>query len=184
MTELIIGGARSGKSAYAEQLALEAEGQGQRVTYLATGQGGDEEMARRIAHHQTRRPTRWKLKEEPLRLADALREEAAPNVCLLVDCLTLWLNNLLFAGQAAIQAEAGEEPTCPVWRNETVSFLELLPRLPGRVILVSNEVGWSIVPATRLARFFTDAQGRLNQQTAALCERVTLVAAGLPLRLK
>jgi adenosylcobinamide kinase/adenosylcobinamide-phosphate guanylyltransferase len=184
MTELIIGGARSGKSRYAEQQALAAERQGLRVTYIATAQARDEEMARRVARHREHRPAHWQLREEPLRLARLLQAEAAPEACLLVDCLTLWLSNLFFAGQAVAQAEAGQALDCPVLRGERQAFLETLPQLPGRVILVSNEVGWGIVPTERLSRCFADEQGRLNQQVAAACERVTLVAAGLPLRLK
>jgi adenosylcobinamide kinase/adenosylcobinamide-phosphate guanylyltransferase len=184
MAELIIGGARSGKSAYAEAQALAAERQGLRVTYIATAQAGDAEMAARVARHQERRPARWQLREEPLRLAGLLAEIAAPDACVLVDCLTLWLSNLFFTGQAAAGLAVGKAPDCPLLRGEIATLLALLPRLPGRVILVSNEVGWGIVPEERLARFFADEQGRLNQQVAAACERVTLVAAGLPLHLK
>jgi adenosylcobinamide kinase/adenosylcobinamide-phosphate guanylyltransferase len=113
-----------------------------------------------------------------------LHELAAPDTCVLVDCLTLWLSNLLFAGQAARQAEAGEPVSCPLFDNETAALIELLPQLPGRIILVSNEVGWGIVPMHPISRLFADEQGRLNQQVAAACDQVTLVAAGLPLSLK
>ncbi|MDR2165463.1 MAG: bifunctional adenosylcobinamide kinase/adenosylcobinamide-phosphate guanylyltransferase [Zoogloeaceae bacterium] len=184
MAEFIIGGARSGKSAHAERLAREAEATGIRVVYLATAEARDDEMARRIAHHRARRPARWTTREAQLHLAATLRAEAAPRVCVLVDCLTLWLSNLFFAGQAADQASAGAMTDCALLAHETAALLDLLPRLPGRVLLVSNEVGCGIVPADPLARAFTDAQGRLNQQVAACCERVTFMAAGLPLRLK
>jgi adenosylcobinamide kinase/adenosylcobinamide-phosphate guanylyltransferase len=166
MLELILGGARSGKSRLAEARAKEG---GLPVTYIATGQALDEEMAARIAHHQSRRPQEWPTVEVPLRLAAALANEAAPDRCLLVDCLTLWLSNLLLAG-----AEGEEVP----------ALLEALPALPGRVILVSNEVGWGVVPANALARRFTDEQGRLNQRVAALCDRVSLTVAGLAVELK
>lgn len=165
MRELVIGGARSGKSAYAERAALDSA---LPVVYLATAQALDAEMAQRIAHHRARRPAGWRSVEEPVALADALAREAAPEACVLVDCLTLWLTNVLLAGR---EAEVGR-------------FLAALPTLPGRIILVSNEVGWSIVPENALARRFRDEQGRLNQRVAALAERVTLVAAGLPLVLK
>ncbi|MGB4468441.1 MAG: bifunctional adenosylcobinamide kinase/adenosylcobinamide-phosphate guanylyltransferase [Azovibrio sp.] len=184
MAELIIGGARSGKSAHAERLALQAEAQGYQVIYLATAQAGDGEMVRRVAHHRQRRPAHWLTLEETLHLARALEAQATPATCLLVDCLTLWLTNLFFAGQAGLQAEAGEALACPLLRGEIQALLEVLARLPGRIILVSNEVGWGIVPMERLSRAFADEQGRLNQQVAAVCERVTLVAAGLALRLK
>lgn len=184
MAELIIGGARSGKSLHAERLAREAEATGARVIYVATAQAGDGEMARRVAHHRERRPVHWQTREEPLALAALLAREAGDDTCLLVDCLTLWLTNLLFAGRGAAQAEAGEALDCPLLAGEIRTLLDTLPQLPGRVILVSNEVGWGIVPMERLSRLFADEQGRLNQQVAAVCGRVTLVAAGLPLVLK
>lgn len=165
MIELVIGGARSGKSGFAERQAQES---GLRVVYLATAQALDAEMAARIAHHRARRPAGWRGVEEPVALADALAREATSDACVLVDCLTLWLSNVLLAKR---------EP-------EIDKLLDALTALPGRVILVSNEVGWGIVPENALARRFRDAQGRLNQQVAALADNVTLVAAGLPLVLK
>jgi adenosylcobinamide kinase / adenosylcobinamide-phosphate guanylyltransferase len=181
MNELIIGGARSGKSLLAERRARDS---GLKVVYLATAEVRDDEMARRIAHHRARRPADWGCVVETLHLAERLRQLAAPDTCLLVDCLTLWLSNLLFAGQAAQQAEAGEAIACPLLRDETTALVDTLPQLPGRVILVSNEVGWGIVPMHPVSRLFADEQGRLNQRIAAVCEQVTLVAAGLPLLLK
>ena len=165
MIELVIGGARSGKSAHAEARARTS---GLKVTYLATGEARDAEMGARITHHRARRPAGWRTVEEPLLLAAALRRAAAPDTCLLVDCLTLWLTNVLLAARDA----------------EIDRLLDALPELPGRIILVSNEVGWGIVPENALARRFRDEQGRLNQQVAALADRVTLVAAGLALPLK
>jgi adenosylcobinamide kinase / adenosylcobinamide-phosphate guanylyltransferase len=181
MKELILGGARSGKSLLAEKRAAQS---GLPVIYLATAQAGDGEMSRRIAHHRARRPATWGCSEEPLNLATRLQTLARPETCILVDCLTLWLSNLLFAGQAAAQAEAGEAIDCPLFTAETQALIELLPQLPGHIILVSNEVGWGIVPMHPVSRLFTDEQGRLNQQVAAACDHVTLVAAGLPLALK
>jgi adenosylcobinamide kinase/adenosylcobinamide-phosphate guanylyltransferase len=181
MIELILGGARSGKSALAEQRAEES---GLAVTYVATGQAGDAEMARRIAHHRSRRPPHWTLVEEPLHLAATLAEHAAPDRCLLVDCLTLWLTNLLYAGSAARQVEAGEEVECPLLAFETAALLDTLPQLPGRVILVSNEVGLGIVPLGAVTRLYVDDAGRLNQAVARIAQRVSFVAAGLPLELK
>lgn len=181
MKELILGGARSGKSLLAEKRAAAC---GLRVVYLATAEARDGEMARRIAHHRERRPTDWGCAEETLYLAAKLRELATPDTCILVDCLTLWLSNLLFAGRAATQAEAGEAIACPLFDGETAALIETLPKLPGRIILVSNEVGWGIVPMHPVSRLFADEQGRLNQRVAAVCDEVTLVAAGLPLTLK
>lgn len=170
MIELILGGARSGKSLLAEKRALESA---LAVTYLATAQAHDDEMAQRIAHHQARRPAAWELIEEPLHLAATLQAMAAGERCLVIDCLTLWLSNLLFAdtdGQLLAQ--------------ETAALLDVLPRLPGRVILVSNEVGLGIIPLGDITRRFVDEAGRLNQRVAAVAQRVTFVAAGLPLELK
>ena len=181
MKELILGGARSGKSLLAEKRAAES---GLRVVYLATAEACDGEMARRIAHHRERRPSHWGCAEEKLHLAAKLRELATPDTCVLVDCLTLWLSNLFFAGAAARQAEAGEAMACPLLAEETQALLDALPVLPGRIILVSNEVGWGIVPMHPVSRLFADEQGRLNQRVAAVSDRVTLVAAGLPLELK
>lgn len=181
MRELIIGGARSGKSALAEQRACAS---GLRVLYVATAQNGDAEMARRIALHRSRRPATWGLVEAPLDLAATLLRHADEGSCLLLDCLTLWLSNLLFAGQAARQLEAGETVNCPLFDRQMQGFLDILPQLPGQLIVVSNEVGWGLVPMSPLSRFFADEQGRLNQRVAARCEKVTLVAAGLPLTLK
>jgi adenosylcobinamide kinase/adenosylcobinamide-phosphate guanylyltransferase len=181
MKTLILGGARSGKSLLAEQ---EAMATGLRVVYVATAEAGDGEMARRIAHHRSRRPVDWGFAEETLHLAERLQVLAAPDTCLLVDCLTLWLSNLLFAGRAAAQAEAGEAIACPLFCEESRHLIECLPGLPGHIILVSNEVGWGIVPMHPVARLFADEQGRLNQAVAAVCDSVKLVAAGLPLVLK
>jgi adenosylcobinamide kinase / adenosylcobinamide-phosphate guanylyltransferase len=166
--ELVIGGARSGKSSYAERQARNSHAGGFPVTYIATCEARDEEMAERIAHHRERRPAGWRTIEEPRLLADTLRREAAADTCLLVDCLTLWLTNVLL----------GER------EEEIGKLLNALPTLPGRIILVSNEVGWGIVPENALARRFRDEQGRLNQRIAAIAGEVTLVAAGLPLSLK
>jgi adenosylcobinamide kinase / adenosylcobinamide-phosphate guanylyltransferase len=181
MRELIIGGVRSGKSALAQQRARQSA---LAVVYVATARAEDAEMARRVAHHRQHRPPDWICIEEPLRLASMLRRHAGDGTCILVDCLTLWLSNLFFAGRAAAQAEAGEPVDCPLLTAETAALLECLPGLPGRLILVSNEVGWGIVPINPVARAFADEQGRLNQRVAAACERVTLTAVGLPLELK
>lgn len=169
MKNLILGGARSGKSALAERLALAT---GHEVAYLATAQARDDEMAARIAHHRARRPASWICAEEPLALADALRRHAGANRCVLVDCLTLWLSNLL--GDA--------DPDC--FERERAALLDTLPQLPGEILLVSNEVGMGVVPMGELSRRFVDEAGRLHQALAASCDRVIFVAAGLPLALK
>ncbi len=169
MKELILGGSRSGKSSLAEQRAAES---GLAVTYIATATAGDGEMAARIAQHQARRPEHWNSVEEPLRLALTLQQYASPDRCLLLDCLTLWLTNLLCANDEEL------------FKRERAAFLETLPTLPGHIILVSNEVGMGIVPMGELSRRFSDEAGWLNQEAARICERVTLMVAGLPYPLK
>jgi adenosylcobinamide kinase/adenosylcobinamide-phosphate guanylyltransferase len=166
---LILGGARSGKSALAERLACES---GQAVVYIATAQAHDEEMAARIAHHRDRRPAHWQSVEEPLALAYTLRAYARPDRCVLVDCLTLWLSNLL--------GNADDKRLGHEWD----ALLNVLPALPGELLFVSNEVGLGVVPMGELTRRFVDEAGRLHQAMAARCERVLFVAAGLPLPLK
>ena len=164
---LVLGGARSGKSRYAEQLVETAASCG---TYCATAEPGDAEMAERIAAHRARRGPFWRTVEAPLALARAIAAEAAPERPVLVDCLTLWLSNLLLAGRQ--------------WSDEADRLRRVLREVAGPVVLVSNEVGMGLVPETPLGRRFRDAAGRLNQDVAALADRVVFVAAGLPLVLK
>jgi adenosylcobinamide kinase/adenosylcobinamide-phosphate guanylyltransferase len=163
---LVLGGARSGKSGLAEGL-LSGEA---RRTYLATAEAGDAEMAARIADHRARRGPGWTTLEEPLELVPALARATAGGGAVLVDCLTLWLGNLLGAGRDA--AAEGDR------------LVAALPGLAGPVVLVSNEVGLGIVPDNALARAFRDEAGRLHQAIAAVAQRVLFVAAGLPLILK
>lgn len=178
---LVFGGARSGKSALAERLARES---GKEVVYLATSHAGDAEMAARIAHHRERRPEAWQTVEEPAALAQALRRLCAPDRIVLVDCLTLWLSNLMFSTQQE-HPEVGKVELPPLFTWERSDLLAWLDEAPaGEVIFVSNEVGMGIVPVGAVARSFVDEAGRLNQEVAARCERVLFVAAGLPLALK
>lgn len=177
--ELILGGARSGKSREAERRAATSA---LAVTVIATAEALDEEMAARIRRHQDDRPAGWRTVEAPVALADALRAEAAPERCVIVDCLTLWLTNLL-ADAHTLPAGATAEDL-PLFRRERDALLAALPTLPGRIIFVANEVGLGLVPETPLGRLFRDEAGRLNQAVAALCPRVVFVAAGLPLVLK
>lgn len=184
MRELILGGARSGKSRLAENYAKACEQAGMQVIYIATAEALDDEMAARLQHHQASRPAHWFTVEEPLQLARVLVENAATDRCLIIDCLTLWLSALLFKGEGGAQLEAGLPLTCERFWTERQALLEKLPTLPGEIILVSNEIGSGVVPENRLARRFADEQGRLNQDVAVLCERVTLSVAGLPLHLR
>lgn len=184
MRELILGGARSGKSRLAENHALACESRGMSVIYVATAEAWDEEMTDRLARHRASRPANWVTVEEPVALAATLQQQAAPDRCLLVDCLTLWLSALVFKGQAGAQMESGEPIACEQFWRERQALLDVLPSLTGEIILVSNEIGFGVVPENRLARRFADEQGRLNQDIAACCERVILSVAGIPLILR
>ena len=177
--ELILGGARSGKSREAERRAADS---GLAVTVIATAEALDDEMAARIRRHQDDRPAAWRTVEAPVALADALRAEAAAERCVIVDCLTLWLSNLLADAHALPTGATAEE--LPLFRRERDALLATLPTLRGRILFVANEVGLGLVPETPLGRLFRDEAGRLNQAVAALCPRVVFVAAGLPLVLK
>ncbi|PJK08513.1 bifunctional adenosylcobinamide kinase/adenosylcobinamide-phosphate guanylyltransferase [Lysobacteraceae bacterium NML120232] len=168
MQRLILGGARSGKSAFAERLARQS---GKPVTYIATAQALDAEMAARIAHHRQQRPPEWSLVEAPLALAEALQTHAQPEGMLLVDCLTLWLSNHLLAAPENLHASQD-------------ALLATLAKIPGEVILVSNEVGQGVVPMGALSRRFVDEAGRLHQRLAAHCDAVVMVVAGLAWHLK
>lgn len=165
LSSLILGGARSGKSAYAESLFGD-----QPALYLATGQALDGEMAERIDHHRRRRGPGWSTLEEPLDLPESLDNVMRPERPVLVDCLTMWLSNLMHAGR---DVDRSVERLC-----------EVLAAPAGPVVLVSNEVGLGLVPESRMGREFRDHQGRVNQRVAAICRRVVFVAAGLPLILK
>jgi adenosylcobinamide kinase/adenosylcobinamide-phosphate guanylyltransferase len=166
---LITGGARSGKSRYAEARAATLGG---RRLYIATAESKDEEMTRRINAHKARRASSWQTVEEPLKLTEALLARNHQVDCALVDCLTLWLSNLLLAGAASdVEKKVGE-------------LVETLPRLNFNLILVTNEVGSGIVPENPLAREFRDLAGWANQQLAAAAHEVVLTVAGVPLIVK
>ena len=166
---LIVGGARSGKSGYAQKLAQETR---LPVTVIATAQARDGEMLERIARHRAERPADWQTVEEPLQLAEALLREAGPRKCLVVDCLTLWLNNWLDELHIRRYPEARQR------------LLDVLPKLPGEIVLVANEVGLGVVPLGELSRRFVDEAGWLNQAIGQVADDVVFVAAGLPLKLK
>ncbi len=167
LTTFVLGGARSGKTSRA--LAL-AEAAGCKRCYIATAQAFDDEMSARIANHQAERGALWRTLEAPLDLAGAITDASKDSDVALIDCLTLWISNLM-------HHERNIE-------NETAGLIAALKASSLPVIVVSNEVGMSIVPENRMARDFRDAQGRLNQQIAAAADIVELVTAGLPMRLK
>ena len=176
---LVTGGARSGKSEVAEQLADAYSG---RVTYLATAGVYDDEMSHRVEKHRERRPNHWVTVEETHWLARALM--AVPQgSCVLVDCLTLWITNLLLdeslPPQGAVETDQEEYII-----SETVRVLETARSRELMLILVSNQVGCGVVPDNRLGRLFRDVAGRVNRQVAALADRVYLVTAGIPVELK
>lgn len=165
---LVLGGRRSGKSRFAEDLVT-ASGLVEAV-YVATAEAGDAEMAERIADHRARRGSAWRTVEEPLELADAIAAHAGSGRFVLVDCLTLWLANLMQAGRDIAAA--------------TAAMVAALEEAAGPTVLVSNEVGGGIVPMDPLARRYADAQGILNQKVAASVDRVVLMTAGIPLQIK
>ena len=164
---LVLGGARSGKSAFAERLVAET---GLSRHYIATGRAFDEEMRIRIDKHRQDRGPGWQTHEQPLALAGCIRDVARPDRAILVDCLTLWVTNLMLEERDVAAESAG--------------LVAAIAGAPGRLVLVSNEVGLGIVPENRMARAFRDHAGRLHQDIAAIVPEVYFVAAGLPLKMK
>jgi len=169
-TTLVLGGARSGKSQVAEALTLAQTAPGATALYLATAEAFDDEMRTRIGHHQSRRGEHWETIEEPLNLAQIITENSVAGGAILVDCLTLWLSNLMHAERDVAA--------------ETAALIDALETAPGAVVLVSNEVGQGIVPENTLARAFRDLAGVMHQSCAASCDRVLFVTAGLVQTLK
>lgn len=163
----ILGGARSGKSIFAEHLAEKSD---KNLIYVATAERHDVEMVKRIALHQSRRSDRWRIIEEPYDIADVIGRQTHPDSILLVDCLTLWLSNLMCTAKDVM----------PYF----VSLISSLENIEGPVMLVANEVGLSIVPENNLARVFRDEAGRLNKAVASAASDVIFMAAGLPMSLK
>ncbi|WP_299491300.1 bifunctional adenosylcobinamide kinase/adenosylcobinamide-phosphate guanylyltransferase [uncultured Shewanella sp.] len=174
MIHFILGGARSGKSRFAESIVADFSQKGLDCTYIATAQALDDEMTQRINHHQTIRnksDLNWQTIECPLRLSECLMDQMSSNTVILVDCLTLWLSNQLLNNEEN-------------WSQTKADFLDLLSQAKGELVLVSNEVGLGVVPMGEISRRFIDEAGWLHQDIAQLVERVTLVTAGLPQRLK
>jgi adenosylcobinamide kinase / adenosylcobinamide-phosphate guanylyltransferase len=169
MLQLILGGARSGKSRLAEQIAKDSD---LAVVYIATAQALDDEMQQRIEHHRQQRPEHWQVYEEPIYLADRLLQCDQPNQLILVDCLTLWLTNLLLS----------EDTT--LLQQQTEKLLAVLAQLQAQVILVSNETGLGVVPMGEISRRFVDEAGRLHQALGQLAHKVTFCVAGFPMILK
>jgi adenosylcobinamide kinase/adenosylcobinamide-phosphate guanylyltransferase len=163
----VLGGARSGKSGYAESLVMKCDPP---WVYVATAQAFDDEMSARIATHQKRRDERWRTVDAPLDLPAAIAGHGDEGRPVLIDCLTLWLSNVMLAGKDS--------------SAELQRLVAALREVRGPVVIVSNEVGFGIVPDNALAREFRDAQGRVNMQIAAIADRAVLIAAGLPLILK
>jgi adenosylcobinamide kinase/adenosylcobinamide-phosphate guanylyltransferase len=163
-----LGGARSGKSRLAEQTAEKSD---LPVIYIATAQARDEEMCQRIAHHQQQRPAHWQLIEQPIFLADQLSKIDQPNQIILVDCLTLWLSNLLLAEDISLQQQIEQ-------------LIAILPQLQSDIILVSNETGLGVVPMGELSRRFVDEAGRVHQSLGQLAHKVVFCVAGFPMILK
>ncbi|MCH7313182.1 bifunctional adenosylcobinamide kinase/adenosylcobinamide-phosphate guanylyltransferase [Acinetobacter sp. ANC 3882] len=169
MLQLILGGARSGKSRLAEQIAKDS---GLAVVYIATAQALDEEMQQRIEHHRQQRPEHWQVCEEPIYLAEQILQLDQPNQLILVDCLTLWLSNLLLAEDINLQ------------QQQMQKLFDILPQLQSRIILVSNETGLGVVPMGEISRRFVDEAGRLHQTLGQLAQKVVFCVAGFPMILK
>lgn len=169
MKTLILGGARSGKSHYAQQLA---EQTGKQVVYIATATAGDNEMQLRIEQHQRQRPESWRIVEEPLKLCEAIMQNADNKYCILVDCLTLWLSNNM------------ADKTISELEQQVNDLVETVKDINTDLIMVSNEVGQGIVPMGELSRQFVDETGRMHQKLAQVCESVVFTIAGLPQILK
>jgi adenosylcobinamide kinase/adenosylcobinamide-phosphate guanylyltransferase len=187
MKTFLIGGARSGKSSLAARWAGERSGN---VCCVVTATASDDEMSARIAAHRQERPQHWRLREEPVRLGAALRDESRTSTLLLVDCLTLWTANCLWPPRPEMPDTTGRvatamtQPDVAGWQAERDDFLVSLRAATNEVIVVSNEVGTGLVPEHAGSRLFRDEHGRLNQMVAAACDEVFLVTAGLALRLK
>jgi len=180
---LVLGGARSGKSRLAENLAQQAESRGLSVCYLATAQAHDEEMQQRITQHQADRPQHWPLIESPLYLAKSLEQAIKTSDCVLVDCLTLWLSNCLCQQDREFYAQ--QKSALMQFLQNFVSDEQVLKvEKAKKIIFVSNEVGHGIVPMGELSRQFVDQAGWLHQELAALANNVDFIMAGLPLSLK
>jgi adenosylcobinamide kinase/adenosylcobinamide-phosphate guanylyltransferase len=169
----ILGGARSGKSAFAEKLAIDS---GLPVTYIATAQIYDKEFGQRVEHHKVRRPAHWETVEQSFNLGLTLQQHAKVGSVVIVDCLTLWLAQCI--------CPDCDRPENLSWQVERAALLDAIPKLQGTVLLVSNEVGMGIVPLGEINRQFQDEQGRLNQAIAQLADKVSFIVAGLPLTLK
>ena len=169
MINLVIGGARSGKSSYAEKLAVETQ---KEIIYIATATTGDDEMRDRIKHHQQSRPEKWMLIEEPFNLSDVILNHSSRNLTLIIECMTLWLTNWLCTNDVEN------------WQQEKEAFIDALITCKSEIIIVSNEVGSGIVPMGELSRDFVDQAGWLNQALTQVADKATLVVAGCPLILK
>ena len=188
-SELILGGQKSGKSRRAELLARDwlAQDGAHRALLIATGQPWDDEMRARIARHQVDRAARvpgMATVEEPLDLASALRQHSTVQTLVVVDCLTLWLTNWTMPMDDSAPKFKPNQPLAHDWQAQVALFLEAIGCAPGPVVLVGNEIGLGVIPLGSEVRAFVDALGVLNQQVAQTCQRVTLMAAGLPLCLK
>ena len=188
-SELILGGQKSGKSRRAELLAQGwlAQSSHHRALLVATGQPWDDEMRQRIARHQSDRAVRvpgMATVEEPLDLAGAVHQYSTPHTLLVVDCLTLWLTNWTMPAEDRPEKFKPNQPPGHGWSAQAALFLKAIEGAPGPVVLVGNEIGLGVIPMGREVRAFVDALGVLNQEVAQVCERVTLMAAGLPLTLK
>ena len=173
---LVLGGARSGKSQFAEQLACEYGEQGQQLIYLASAQAKDNEMHDRISlHKQRRKDANWQVIEEPIEVVVTLKKVASNSTCILFDCLSLWLSNLMFE-------KADIDPLYV--KQKLQQLVDTISTLPGQLIMVTNMVGLGVIPMGECSRVYVDLAGWLEQNIAKQCQQVDLVVAGLPMNLK
>lgn len=190
---LVTGGSRSGKTAYAEAMAARLASE---VVYIATasvrqGADGGGEMTQRIAAHRRARPQSWATVEEPVAAGRAIREHAAPGRCIVLDCITLWLSNVLGLHEVREgYVVDGESPVQPLLLNrerlesERIALLSAIEQCSGHLVIVSNELGSGVVPMGKLSRFFVDEHGWTNQRIAERCDSVVMTVAGVPVKIK
>lgn len=178
---LLLGGTRSGKSDYAENIAVRS---GLSVTYLATAKDVDSEVNERIANHQNSRPAHWKCLDVPVHLAEAIKMNSRPDCCLIVDCLFMWVRNLIMEDNKFCNENSSNIKLGKTFESEVKQLFETIPDVQGKLMFISNEVGMGSVPNTTFSKLIADEVGYLNQRIAKVSSHVYFMVAGLPLTVK
>lgn len=178
---LLLGGVRSGKSDYAENIAVRS---GLSVTYLATAKDLDAELNERVTHHQNSRPAHWKCIDVPVHLADAIRANSRPDCCLIVDCLFMWIKNLIMEDNKFCTENSSSIKLGKTFEHEIKQLFDVIPDVQGKLIFISNEVGMGSISTTTFSKLLTNELGHINQQIAKVCSHVYLLVAGLPITVK